>query len=914
MTYIECIKLNKTSLSMNVGETFDRLKATICPTHATNKNLVWSSDNPEIATVDQNGVIRAVSRGMTYINVCSTDGEGAMDSCCVMVYDPTVYVECVKLSHTSLNMNVGENFTLTATVCPTDATNQTLAWSSDNPEIATVDNNGKVYAVSHGMTYINACSTDGEGAMDSCCVMVYDPTVYVECVKLNYTSLNMNVGENFTLTATVCPTDATNQTLAWSSDNPEIATVDNNGKVYAVSHGMTYINACSTDGNGAMDSCCVMVYGDVAVESVTVNQESLLMNIGTSTTLTATVSPYNATDKTVKWSSNNSDIATVNEDSGVVTAIAEGQAVITVTTNDGNKTASCVATVRRFVESITVTPSSITLKEGDTYTLTSTVLPDNATIRGVTWSSNNTSVATVNAETGKITAVGAGGAKIYATATDGSGVKGFCTVGVDDYVPAKSIDITGVRILQGESAKLAATVYPTDANDKIVRWGSKDNKIAIVGPYSGEVFAIKKGITTITASHDEINKPAEFNVEVYDIPVDTVTITADSDVVIKDKTLQLKATVYPSNASNKGVTWESSNKNVATVDENGLVHAFYPGTTVITALSDGDKTDEISIRVVLDVVTVDSFSGYNIVTFESTQEKWHCINKDIIYDEANVNNTELSNRSLKNVMVNPFSNDPNLKDETKRRFTDAQLKLLYSIDPYGVASYIQKYDENGFVEFEDIVGYGYFIGYDDFAKYVDFQKTIKYKDKMFRALFGRDPKYFTQNHEGAWVETDDTTPIKTNLSESEAIFGMHNYTENSDFWGKIGGLVLDIVETAFYYWLDKTKVITSLKTKNTIKNICKFAIFMYNSSQDGFLSTVKDEYFDKVFEGTKAEWLHELVTKFSDIYSALKEINKTENYYREIIMPAVENTNYEIKLKYIDGQEYKLRDYYNRLE
>ena len=817
------------------------------------------------------------------------------------------YIECIKLNKTSLSMNVGENRTLTATVCPTDATNQTLAWSSDNESVATVDQNGVVHAVSHGMTYINACSTDGNGAIDSCCVMVYDPTVYVECVKLNYTSLSMNVGENRTLIATVCPTDATNQTLVWSSDSPEIATVDEYGNVCAVAPGMTHINACSTDGNGAMDSCCVMVYGDVAVESVTVNHESLLMNIGTSITLNATVSPHYAADKAVKWSSNNANIATVNEDSGVVTAIAEGQAVITVTTNDGGKTASCVVTVRRFVESVTVTPSSITLNEGDTHTLTSTVLPDNATIHGVTWSSSNTSVATVNAETGEIRAVGAGGAKIYATATDGSGVKSFCTVGVDGYVPAKSIDITGVRILQGESTKLAATVYPTDSNDKIVRWDSNDSKIAIVGPYSGEVFAIKKGTTTITASHDEINKSAKFNVEVYDIPVDTVTITADSDVVIKGKTLQLKATVCPSNASNKGVTWESSNKNVATVDENGLVHANYPGTTVITATADYDSriVDAFTVRVVYDIVRIEDEKGssYRTVTFNSTGKVWYCIDADMIFDLNNMSNNSLIDRSKRNLFENP-----NYSQDELRVFEREEIKLLYAIDPFGVSKYIFDIGEKEYLN--DII------------------RKTDYKDDWFRFIFGRDPLYFDCDYDGNWFVTNEEFNYEQMLSESEALFGKHKIDNETALKAfieivvsvtKIAVEAGSVVATAIFpQWRNVFE--TTADVINTAVDIQKYYVFekygveynvleaMYEVGEDireifdNSLTSILDDIIDT---------LNELVDLYTNINEIYESLSSEPEYFKTALRYYAYGTEYDIIVKLNNGTTYRIKDINN---
>lgn len=153
----------------------------------------------------------------------------------------------------------------------------------------------------------------------------------------------------------------------------------------------------------------------VGVTSVSIDKTSLSLTEGESATLTATVKPDNATNKTVSWSSSNSSVATVDA-AGKVSAVAEGTA--TITAKAGDKTATCTVTVKKNVvdvESITLDKTSLELKEGETATLIATVNPDNATNKAVTWSSDKTSVATVNAS-GKVTAVAEGTATITAKA------------------------------------------------------------------------------------------------------------------------------------------------------------------------------------------------------------------------------------------------------------------------------------------------------------------------------------------------------------------------------------------------------------------------------------------------------------------------------------------------------------------
>jgi uncharacterized protein YjdB len=159
----------------------------------------------------------------------------------------------------------------------------------------------------------------------------------------------------------------------------------------------------------------------VAVTGVTVTPTTATLSVGGTQQLTPTVAPANATNKTVSYSSNNTGVATVNG-SGLVTAIASGSATITVTTQDGNKTATAAITVNSSnvaITSVSLSPTTAALSVGGTQQLTPTVLPSNATNKAVSYASNNTGVATVNAS-GLVTAIANGTATITVTTTDGN--------------------------------------------------------------------------------------------------------------------------------------------------------------------------------------------------------------------------------------------------------------------------------------------------------------------------------------------------------------------------------------------------------------------------------------------------------------------------------------------------------------
>lgn len=168
----------------------------------------------------------------------------------------------VSLSPKTLSLNPGKEGTLTATITPSNATDKSVEWKSDDTGVATVNENGKVTAVGLGTTTITVTTTDGD-FKDTCIVTVTEPpTVSVTSVTLDKTSLTLDVGGSDTLTATVKPDNATNKAVTWSTSNKNVATV-NNGVVTAVGAGTATITAAASDGSGKTATCTVTVNGPV---------------------------------------------------------------------------------------------------------------------------------------------------------------------------------------------------------------------------------------------------------------------------------------------------------------------------------------------------------------------------------------------------------------------------------------------------------------------------------------------------------------------------------------------------------------------------------------------------------------------------------------------------------------------------
>ena len=258
-------------------------------------------------------------------------------SCDGPIPEPDVIsVAGVSLNQTSVELTEGDEITLTATINPDNATNKKISWKSSDNSVVTVSD-GKLSALKVGNATITVTTEDG-GRTATCQVTVSMKVVPVISVSLDKTSVELTEGDETTLTATVNPDNATNKKVSWKSSNSSVATVSG-GKVTALKAGTATITVTTEDG-GKTATCEVKVVAKtIAVTSISLDKTSVELTEGDETTLAATVNPDNATNKNVIWKSSNSSVATVS--GGKVTALKAGTATITVSTEDGGKTATC---------------------------------------------------------------------------------------------------------------------------------------------------------------------------------------------------------------------------------------------------------------------------------------------------------------------------------------------------------------------------------------------------------------------------------------------------------------------------------------------------------------------------------------------------------------------------------------------
>lgn len=341
----EVLQLNVNQIELKVGAS-QPLETNLQFTEeeAAAQRIIWQSDDNSVATVNSNGVLRAKNPGTTTVTCLLADRKTnallASDTCEVAVSCANTLV----LNTHAIKWPIGRAGSYKPQITGDTSAVQTV-WESNNTKVATVNANGKLFAVGKGSTTITCTLVDKETgaavATDACNVTVYQP---VSKITLNTHAIKWPVGRAGSYKPTVFPASADNKALTWKSSNTKVATVNANGKLTAVAPGTATITCTAKDGSGAKDTCKVTVYQPVT--KIKLNTNKITWQVGTSGSFKPAVSPGNATNKALTWKSSNTKVATVNAN-GKLTAVSPGTATITCTAKDGSgKKDTCVITVK----------------------------------------------------------------------------------------------------------------------------------------------------------------------------------------------------------------------------------------------------------------------------------------------------------------------------------------------------------------------------------------------------------------------------------------------------------------------------------------------------------------------------------------------------------------------------------------
>ncbi len=453
---------------VSVGKTID-LNVDLSKYKECYDNLTYTSTNSDVATVSKEGVVTALTEGVTTIEV-SNGTKTISTNVEVVSTSTTVLVTDVKVDKTSISLEEEKTSKINATVLPSNATNKSVTWKSSNEKVAVVSSKGVVEAIGEGNAVITVTTQDGnksanvnvtvtkkEDNLDSICKNALEKSSSKKSYTLTlYQAINIKYFNN----------SSVEDLVTWSSSNPSIVKVDRKGNVLAIGTGKAYVNV----------SCNNKVYNKIEINAIkrdsvkankiTLNPSSLTINVGVTKSVSATVTPKNASVKNLKWESSDNTIAKVNS-KGQITGIKAGKTKITVFTIDGSATASMNVIVKSngsttkpstdvSVKTIDVYPSSMDLSVGSTGYIDAIVLPENASNDKILYTSSNTKVATVN-KYGTVKAIGAGTAVIKVSSAANSKLYKKVTVRVKDSNTSSSTSL---------NKSISCTTIFRDANDK----------------------------------------------------------------------------------------------------------------------------------------------------------------------------------------------------------------------------------------------------------------------------------------------------------------------------------------------------------------------------------------------------------------------------------------------------------------
>ncbi len=556
--------------------------------------FTWASSNPQVASVDNTGMVTLVSAGSAKI---SATAGGLTTSVPAVATAAVVHVAAVSVTPGTVTLNPTNTAQLNAVLTDSAGnvvTGFAVTWSSSNTSVATVSTNGLLTAVAVGSAVITA-SSNGKTATVNATVVAQSPAS-VASVTVAPTTVSVTTGHSVQLTASVKDSVGNvlgGRTVTWSSSNPSVATVSSTGLVSGIASGAATISAAS----GGQQGTASVTVNPVSIAQVIISPASANLSAHQTLLLIATLKDANGnviTGQSVTWASSNTGVAQVQTDGlvTVVTTAGSGSASISATAG-GKQGAATITIINAPVATVTMSPTSVTLAgAGKTAQLSATAKDaygDVITGDAASWSSSNTGVATVSSS-GLVTAVAAGSAKINVSI---GGVATSANVTVTAAAVAQVIvSPASVSITAGQSSPLTATAK--DGSGNIITglaqtWTSSNTAAATVSS-SGIVTGVAAGSATITVTIGGKSANAAATVTSSTQTVATVSVSPSTPSLQVGNQMQLTATDKTSGGTvvtGQSVTWSSSNTSVATVASSGIVTAIAAGGATITATSDG---------------------------------------------------------------------------------------------------------------------------------------------------------------------------------------------------------------------------------------------------------------------------------------------------------------------------------------
>lgn len=604
-------------VNLVVGDTIDlSTQINVNPVDATSKDVEFTIVDNGVAQLTKEGVVTALKKGETTVTVKSKDDPTKKCQFTINVSDKIIEIDEIKIvGETKLTYKVGDTDNLVSKVVvnPEGYTEQ-LEWSSNKDSVVKVNEGGQLEAIGVGVAQVTLT-----GGKHSVTFEVEVSAKEVLVSRIDAVNSSLTLKEGGTLDAsqnfTIMPLEATNKGLSYTTEDSKIATVDNKGVITAHSSGKTTLTVKATDGSNVTKTIDLVATKNVVlVDKIEiVGNTTINLDKGDVVDLKdkVVVTPSNATNAGLSWSSDNSSVTVEN---GVITGASKGTATITVSTTDGsNLEATFTVTVKEEIipEKITrveILDNSLNLRVNGRSALKYIIEPSSNT--DFTWDSSNNGVASVNSQ-GVVTANGVGKSTITLETTDGSNLKDSIEVYVDAEltvdVPLNSLVFSQNVVLLDRGSQVSIpslTLNPanTTVNKDDVVYTIKDQGVAtLVG---GQIGGLGKGVTTLTAELD--GKTAEVTI-IVNQPITSFEIVEDTVDVIKGESYNLTYNIEPDEYDGK-IVWSSSNTNVSTVTNTGRLVGVTEGSVEITGkTSDGRIVDTVLVHVNPLVIPVNGF-------------------------------------------------------------------------------------------------------------------------------------------------------------------------------------------------------------------------------------------------------------------------------------------------------------------
>ena len=582
----------------------------------------FSSENEEIVSISENGVLTANKAGSTMIRALRADG--LITYAKINVYDEDELSINVDRENVELTEDESVHLTITS-----NKENTTFSYQIED-ETITQFKDGTLSAIKPGKTTLTISATykvaDGLvlKATRRIPITVLKKEILVTDLLIDKTEYELLIGDELNLTVKVIPDNADCKDLSWKSDNSSVASVDSNGKVSALAAGNAVITVAAV--NGVKKEIKIVVKEP---DGLYVDTKRVELNVGD-------VHQINAygSDKTLTWQSEDESIATVDQD-GLIKAIGKGSTIVHVTDGENDVEITVIVTLVIPITNIIVEETDIELVEGDTTTIVAKIIPEDTTDSLVLgWMSSNEDVLSVD-QNGNITALSPGKSDI--TITSVNGVRSIVHVNVSRKpMPITNlvVDVDTIRLLEGEHSQISVTIQPNNTTDETdLKFESNNPKVAEVDQ-NGIVHALADGQAEITITAKNGVSTTVNIIVTKKVPITDLQINRNSLTLNVGEQATIKATVLPGNTTDdKSLIWSSSNYAIATV-QDGIITAKASGNVTIYVKTTTGIQKEIHVFVKQPIVPVknefDVIFDTNTVTLQNENGKAILVLKDII--------------------------------------------------------------------------------------------------------------------------------------------------------------------------------------------------------------------------------------------------------------------------------------------